>query len=156
MPRLEDLSDVARQAHLNFPAFDHDDSPRAPFDKALADAKLALVTTAGLHLRDDAPFAGGDQTYRVIPSSTPARDIIQSHTSIGFDRTAFMRDVNITFPIARVRELVKRGEIGSLSENFYSFMGAQRSPRQIEQETGPEVGRLLLDEGADAVFLTPT
>ena len=156
MPRLEELSDVARQGHLNFPAFDHDDSPCTPFDKPLAGARLALVTTAGLHLRGDAPFPGGDQTYRVIPSPTPARDIIQSHTSIGFDRTAFMRDVNISFPIDRVRELVERGEIGSLSENFYSFMGAQRSPRQIEQETGPEVGRLLLDEGADAVFLTPT
>ena len=156
MPRLEELSNVARQGHLNFPAFDHDDSPCATLAKPLAEVKLALVTTAGLHLRDDAPFAGGDQTYRVIPSSTPARDIIQSHTSIGFDRTAFMRDINITFPIDRARELVERGEIGSLSENFYSFMGAQRAPRQIEQETGPEVGRLLLDEGADAVFLTPT
>ncbi len=156
MPRLEDLSDVARQGHLNFPAFDHDDAPCAPFTKPLAEAKLALVTTAGLHMRDDAPFAGGDESYRVIPASAPARDIIQSHTSIGFDRTSVMRDLNVTFPVDRLRELVEQGEIGALSSNFYSFMGAQRSPRRIEQETGPEVGRLLLAEGVDAVFLTPT
>ena len=98
----------------------------------------------------------GDESYRVIPSASPASGIIQSHMSIGFDRAAFMRDVNVTFPIDRFRELAAQGEIGSLTENFYSFMGAQRSPRRIEQETGPEVGRRLLDEGADAVLLTPT
>ncbi len=156
MPRLEDLSEVARQGHLNFPAFDHDNAPCAPFTKPLSEAKLALVTTAGLHLRGDAPFASGDESYRVIPSSALARDIIQSHASIGFDRAPIMRDINVTFPIDRLRELVAHGELGALSGNFYSFMGAQRSPRRIERETGPEVGRLLLDEGADAALLTPT
>jgi len=156
MPRLEDLSEVARQGHLNFPAFEHDDAPFVPMTKPLSQAKIALVTTAGLNVRGQEPFAGGDQTFRVIPSDTPANEILQSHTSIGFDRTAFMRDINISFPVDRLRELVDRGVIGSLSTNFYSFMGAHRSPKMIEEETGPEVGRLLLEEGVDAVFLTPT
>ena len=156
MPRLEDLSEVARQAHLNFPAFEHDDSPFAPLRTPLSEAKLALVTTAGLHLRDDVPFASGEGTYRVIPSGAEARDIIQSHTSIGFDRTAIYRDLNVSFPVDRLRELVDRGVVGRLSDCFYSFMGAQRSPTVIEGETGPEVGRLLLDEGVEAVLLTPS
>ncbi len=156
MPRLEDLSDTARQGHLNFPAMEHDDAPFAPLRKPLSEAKLALVTTAGLHLRADAPFASGDQTYRVIPSSADARDIIQSHTSIGFDRTAVMRDINVTFPIDRLRELVDRGTLGELSERFYSFMGANRDPKRIVEETGPEVARKLLEGGVDAVLLTPT
>jgi D-proline reductase (dithiol) PrdB len=87
---------------------------------------------------------------------TPAHEIIQSHASIGFDRTAFMRDINVTFPVDRLHELVEQGKLGSLSDNYYSFMGAQRTPRVIEEQTGPEVGRLLLDEGVDAVLLTPT
>ncbi len=156
MPRLEDLTEVARQGHLNFPVFDHDDSPFVPLTKPLSEAKIALVTTAGLQVRGDKPFSNNDQSFRVIPANTPARDIVQSHTSIGFDRTAFMRDVNISFPIDRLRELVERGVVGSLSENFYSFMGALRNPKQIEEETGPEVARLLMAEGVDAVFLTPT
>lgn len=156
MPRLEDLTDVARQGHLNFPAFEHDDAPFAPLKKPLSESKLALVTTAGLHLRGDAPFTNNDQSYRVIPSDAPARDIVQSHTSIGFDRTAFMRDINISFPVDRLRELVDRGVIGSLATNFYSFMGAIRNPSKIVEETGPEVAKLLIGEGVDAVFLTPT
>ena len=156
MPRLEDLTEVARQAHLNFPAFDHDDAPCVKLAKPLHEAKLALVTTAGLHVRGDRPFDSGDQTYRVIPAATPTSDIIQSHTSIGFDRTAFMRDINTSFPVDRLRELSMRGDIGSTSNNFYSFMGAQRSPRQIEQKTGPAVGRRVVEEEVDAVLLTPT
>ena len=152
MPRLEDLTDTARQGHLNFPAMEHDDAPFAPLAKPLSEAKLALVTTAGLHLRSDAPFASGDQTYRVIPASA----ILQSHTSIGFDRTAIMRDINVTFPIDRLRELVERGTIGEMSERFYSFLGANRDPKRIIEETGPEVAGKLLDEGVDAVLLTPT
>ena len=156
MPRLEELSEVARQAHLNFPAFEHDDSPYVAFKKPLSESKIALVTPAGLHVRGDKPFQGGDQSYRVIPSNTKFEDILQSHVSIGFDRSAYMRDPNVTFPFDRLKEMVDRGEIGSVPDKFYSFMGAGRSPRQIEMETGPEVGRLLAQEKVDAVLLTPT
>ena len=53
MPRLEDLPDLARQGMLNFPAFDHDDAPCAVMSKPLTEAKIALVTTAGLVGRDE-------------------------------------------------------------------------------------------------------
>ena len=156
MPRLEELSEIARQAVLNFPFIEHDDSPLALLQKPLSAAKLALVTTAGLHLRGDTPFSGGDQGYRVIPSGTPPVDIVQSHTSIGFDRVAMYRDMNVCFPVDRVHELVERGVIGKLSDHFYSFMGAQRDPRHIVEVTGPDVAHRLKDEGADVVLLTPT
>ena len=64
--------------------------------------------------------------------------------------------MNISLPIDRLRELVSRGVVGALAEHCYSFLGANRSPKRIEQETGPEVARLLIDEGVDAVLLTPT
>ena len=156
MPRLEDVSDVTRQAWLNFPVFEADDAPFARPTRPLGDARVALVTTAGVHLRGDRPFASSDQTFRVIPSTSPAKAIVQSHSSIGFDRTAFMRDVNISFPVDRLRELVEQGAIGSLATDFYSFMGGVRAPRTIERETGPEVARRLLADGVEVVLLTPT
>lgn len=156
MPRLEDVSEVTRQAYLSFPVFEHDDAPFVRPTKPLAQSRMALVTTAGVHLRGDRPFASSDQTFRVIPSSSAAMAIVQSHSSIGFDRTAFMRDVNISFPIERLRELTAHGEIGSLATDFYSFMGGSRAPRQMERDTGPEVARRLLADGVDVVLLTPT
>ncbi len=67
-----------------------------------------------------------------------------------------MRDLNISFPVDRLRELVARGELGAIAPSHYSFMGALRDLRRIQGETGPEVGRRLRDEGVDAVLITPT
>ncbi len=156
MPRLDRLPQINRNNLLTFPAQVNDTAPFVTPGKPLAACRLAIVTTAGLHRRGDRPFGPGDQTYRVIPSDTPAEEIVQSHTSLGFDRTAIMRDLNVTFPIDRARELVARGELGGLAPNFYSFMGALRDAARVEGETGPEVGRRLRDEGADVALITPT
>ena len=118
------------------------------------------MTSAGLHLRGDQPFIGdpkgGDTSYRTIPSTAKAADILQSHVSIGFDHTAIIRDLNVTLPMDRMRELVDQGSIGSLAENNYSFMGALRNPKPLIEVTGPEVAGRLKDEGVDLVFITPT
>ena len=137
-----------------------DDVPWTPLARDLSDSTVAIVTTAGLHLRDDKPFdrdhPGGESTYRVIPSDSDPANIVQSHFSIGFDRTAIYRDINITFPIDRVREMVEQGKIGSLAPNHYSFMGALRDCTIVAEQTGPEVAQRLKDEGVNLVFLTPT
>ena len=156
MPRLEDLSEVQRKNILFFPCLESDTAPCTPMNKELSQSKVALVTSAGLHLRGDAPFGRGDTSFRVIPSDTKASEILQSHSSIGFDHTAFYRDINVTFPVDRLKELVERGVIGGLSESFYSYMGAERDPKDFVEKTGPEVASLMLNEGVDVVFITPT
>lgn len=159
MPLLEQLGEVERKSLAFFPVFEHDDAPSTPLAKPLAEAKLALVTTGGLHLRDDKPFlhqAPPDASYRIIPSNAEPQDIVQSHTSIGFDRTAIYRDLNVTFPMERLRELRDQGVVGSLAESYYSFNGAQRDPTRTIEETTPEVARMLKAEGVDAVLITPT
>ena len=156
MPRLDRLSQMGRNNLLTFPARVNDTAPFVRPAKPLSACRVAIVTTAGLHRRDDRAFGPGEQTYRVIAADTPAADILQSHTSLGFDRVAIMRDLNVTFPVDRLRELVARGQLGGLGPNNYSVMGALREASRIESETGPEVGRRLRDEGVDAVLITPT
>jgi D-proline reductase (dithiol) PrdB len=156
MPRLDRLPETNRNNLLMLPVRVNDSTPFTRLRRPLAESLLAIVTTAGLHRRGDRPFRPGEPGYRVIPSSTPAADIIQSHTSLGFDRVPIMRDLNISFPIDRLRELVTRGELGATAAHHYSFMGAQRDLARIEQETGPEVGRRLREDGVDAALITPT
>ena len=156
MPRLDRLPEGNRKNLLALPVQVNDGTPFAAPRRSLAAGRLAIVTTAGLHRRDDRPFGPADQTYRVIPADTPTVDIVQSHTSLGFDRVAIMRDVNVSFPIDRLRELVDRGVLGGLAPSSYSFMGAQRDLARIEGETGPEVGRRLWEEGVDVALVTPT
>jgi len=155
-PRLDRLPEGNRKNLLNLPVQTNETAPFARLAKPLAACRVAIVTTAGLHRRGDRPFGPGEQTYRVIPADTPAADIVQSHTSLGFDRVLIMRDVNITYPIDRLRELAARGAIGGLAPNGYSFMGAQRELSRIEGETGPEVARRLREDGADVAVMTPT
>ncbi len=155
MPRLDQLSELQRQTALYFPCMEHDDAPWTPWGKDLAQSKLSIVTTAGLHLRADHPFEGGDPSYRAIPSSASPNDVIQSHASIGFDHTGYYRDINLAFPLDRMRELVERGILGSVAANYYSFMGAQRNPTRIIEETAPGVAQLLKADQVDAVLLIP-
>ena len=74
MPRLTTLSEINRQAMLSFPCIESSSTPWSPLRKPLSQAKLSLVTSAGLHLRGDKPFIGdpkgGDASYRIIPSTT--------------------------------------------------------------------------------------
>ncbi|MCI0802204.1 MAG: hypothetical protein J4N67_11945 [Chloroflexi bacterium] len=160
MPKLAVLSEIQRKSMQMFPCIEHDDTPWSPMAKPLSESKLALVTTAGLHLRTDEPFISdhrnGDTSFRVIPRSAGAADIIQSHTSLAFDHTGIYRDINVTFPIDRLPELVHQKKIGSLSDNYYSFMGALTDVTGIIEESGPEVARRLKEEGVEVVLLTPT
>jgi D-proline reductase (dithiol) PrdB len=156
MPRLDRLPPASRANLLNLPVQVNETSPWISLRRPLAAGRVAIVTTAGLHRRGDRPFTPGDPTYRAIPAATPAAEIVQSHTSIGFDRVPVMRDVNVSFPIDRLRELVARGALGGLAPFSYSFMGAQRDTSRIAGETGPECGRRLREEGVDAALITPT
>ena len=160
MPRLETLSEVQRRTLEFFPCLEHDTTPWVSPAKPLSQCKVALVTSAGLHLRNDKPFSrddpGGEFSYRVIPSDCNPADVVQSHYSIGFDHTGIYRDLNVTFPVDRLRELAEQGTLGSLSADYYSFMGALRDPGRLIEETGPEVARRLQAEGVDVALLTPT
>lgn len=122
--------------------------------KPVAEMRIALITTAGLHFRGDEAFRFADATFRPIGGEENANDLIMSHSSVNFDRTGFAEDVNIVFPIERFRELEARGEIGSLASVHYSFMGAGLQPEAYE-ESASQVAGMLKQDRVDAVFLTP-
>jgi D-proline reductase (dithiol) PrdB len=156
VPRLARLPEGNRKNLLALPVQVNDTTPFVSLRRRPAQCRVAIVTTAGLHRRGDRPFGPGDLSYRVIAADTPAAEIVQSHTSLGFDRVPIMRDLNISFPIDRLRELVARGVLAGLAPSSYSFMGAQRDLARIDGETGPEVGRRLREDGADIALVTPT
>ncbi|MCA1844038.1 MAG: hypothetical protein LC792_12815, partial [Actinobacteria bacterium] len=106
MPRLSALPQIQRNMLVTRAVDLNDGSPRATLARPLPEATLAVVTSAGIHCRDDEPFGREDPGFRVIPSGTVAADLLQSHSSLAFDKTAFIRDVNVVFPIDRLAELV--------------------------------------------------
>ena len=154
MVRLSDLPEYEREHLLakNMP-------PLGPpvwanNSKALAQLRVALITTAGLHFRDDPAFKFSDATYRPIGNNENAHDLVMSHSSVNFDRSGFAEDVNMVYPIGRFKELETTGVIGSLASVHYSFMGAGLLPEQYQHSTVQLAGMLKQDR-VDAVFLTP-
>jgi D-proline reductase (dithiol) PrdB len=156
MPRLDTLSDLSRNSILALPVDRNEAAPFTPLSKPLSDCTVGLVTSAGLHCRDDEPFRKFDPGYRVIPADADLSELVVSHTSIGFDRVPMQQDLNVVFPLDRVRELAGRGAVGAVGLYGYSFMGAQNDLSVVKQQTGPEVAQRLVGEGVDIVVLTPT
>ena len=76
-----------------------------------------------------------------------------SHVSVNFDRSGFQEDINVVFPIDRLRELAADGVIGSISDFHYSFMGA--APIRSLEPKARELALLLKKDQVDAVLLTP-
>ena len=120
----------------------------------LTDAMIAIVSTAGLHRRSDTPFVVGGVDYRLMPRDVDFADVVASHVSTNFDRSAFQQDPNIWFPINRLQEMAQEGEIGGVSKWHYSFMGAQPNHEALAS-AGEEVGRLLAADEVDVALLVP-
>ncbi|HEY4409706.1 MAG TPA: glycine/sarcosine/betaine reductase selenoprotein B family protein [Acidimicrobiia bacterium] len=156
MPRLSTLPQIQRNMLLTRAVEINDGAPWAELRRPLAESTLAIVTSAGLHLRGDTPFGREDPGYRVIPSTTAAAGILQSHSSLALEKTAFSRDVNTVFPIDRLAEYVAEGRIGRLGPRHYSVMGALPDVTAVRDETAPELAAHLVDDGVDVVLLTPT
>lgn len=122
--------------------------------KPLAGSTVAIVSTAGFHRRSDPPFNVGALDYRIVPDDVEWSDMVSTHISTNFDRSALQQDPNISFPLDRLRELASDGVIGGVSRWHYSFMGAMPRP-DLYADTGEEVGRLLAADEVDVALLVP-
>ena len=154
MVRLSDLPEYERE-HLVGKALPPLQPPAwTPPSKPLCDMRIAIITTAGIHQRNAPSFNFTDADFRPIASEVEGHELVMSHSSANFDRSGFVEDMNLVFPIDRFRELERSGEIGSLASVHYSFMGAGLTPEAYEESAGQVAGLLKKDQ-VDAVFLTP-
>ncbi len=153
MARLGDLTDWDRQHILNADVPSFEGRPWAAA-AAPAERRVAIVTTAGLHRRGDRPFSPGAGDYRIVPGASTGGDLVMSHVSVNFDRTAFQEDLNAVFPIDRLRELARDGLIGSIADYHYSFMGGGTHPAWM-RENAAAVAGLLRQDRVNAALLVP-
>jgi D-proline reductase (dithiol) PrdB len=152
MARLDRMSEAER---AQVPALPCPSFERTPWviGPALRERRLVIISTAGLHRKGDRPFTVGATDYRIIPVTVAANDLVMSHLSTNFDRTGFQQDWNVVFPLDRLKELVACGEIGSLAQYHYSFMGAS-DPRPME-DTVRRLAGILRKDGVDSALLLP-
>jgi D-proline reductase (dithiol) PrdB len=153
IPSLLDL--YAQRADLVV----NDVAPLTPLSRPLRACRVALVTTAGVHLLQQEPFnmtdKNGDPSYREIPSSIGIEEL--TITQDYFPKADALADPNLVLPIEPLRRLAREGTVGSIAPRFFSFMGHILGDHleTLTRTTAPEAAAALEADGVDAVFLTP-
>ena len=132
------------------------ETPFARPKKPLHECRLALITTGGVHMPEDARFdiddLSGDCSYREIPGTADV--LTWTHAYYSPDRGG--EDLDSVFPLWTLRELENEGVVGELNYRHFSFMGAIHEPAPLIERTAPEVARKLADDGVDAALFTPS
>jgi len=133
--------------------------PWTPLRKPLTACRVALVTTAGVHLRTQLLFDMhnplGDPSFRDIPAAVAPALLTITHDY--YDHRDADRDMNIVFPWQRLQELAAHGEIGEVSPVHLGFMGhidGELVP-VLRHQTAPAAAALLATYHVDVVLLFP-
>ncbi len=135
-----------------------------PFEKRLAQARIALLSSAGIYLRGSQPsfdMGGeearpewGDPSWRVIPASARPEDLAVAHLHINDEDV--LADPEIALPMHLLVELAREGVIGGTVGEHITVMGYQdRDLPDWKGVTAPAVAAHLREQGADAVVLAP-
>jgi hypothetical protein len=136
----------------------------APFEKRLAAARIALLTSAGLYVGSTQPSFDlereqnhpewGDPSWRSIPADTDAADIGVAHLHINDED--IRADPEIALPARLLQQLATEGVVGSATTEHLSVMGYQdRSLEGWRNETLPQLVAMLRSRQADGLILAP-
>jgi D-proline reductase (dithiol) PrdB len=162
MAGVAHLSDLSLKHQLFVRAYPWrriDPVPWAPLRKPLAQARLALVSSAGFVAPGDPHFdkslRGGDPSWREIPGSIDVSGLVETHRSDAFDHRGIAEDRNLAFPLDRLRELHAEGFIGSLASTHYSCMGSLTAVSRFIAGTAKEIAQRLANEEVDVALLVP-
>ena len=127
------------------------DNPAWTVPKEASSRRVSIVSSAAISKRGDKPFSWLANNHRVIEKDN--LDLVMTHVAVEYDRTAWQQDINTILPLDRLEEMAKDGEIGSVSNEHYSFIGSS-DPIKMER-SAKEVAERMKDDAVDTVFLVP-
>lgn len=153
-------SDVWQTVNERYPGSmitKEDTVPLAALDKPLSEAKLTFISSAGVQPVGTMPFDTvhpvGDYTYRKVPSDSKPEDL-EIH-QLKYPTVGANQDLNVIFPIERLQELAADGVIGGLTEHFFSFIGYNMDPEQMELKLAEDIADAVVKDHADIALLCP-
>lgn len=131
--------------------------PETILAKPLSECKVALLSTAGVHLKTDIPFNldlhPGDHTIRVVPGDASEEDLTVTH--MYYDLKSAKKDTTIVFPIQQLKELEQAGVIGEVSDVHIGLFGGIMDTEHVEAESIPKVVELFKNKKIDVALLVP-
>jgi glycine/betaine/sarcosine/D-proline reductase family selenoprotein B len=136
------------------------ETPFQPLKKPLANARIAIVTTAARFdpTRGDqgpgAAYNGSAKFYQVYDGDT-AKDHDLRISHIAYDRKhTSATDSGTWFPLPQLRRLASEGRIGEVAPRFFGAP-TNRSHRVTVETDAPEILARCKADGVDAAILVP-
>jgi len=135
----------------------NEEIPFARLDKALSSCKIALVSTGGVFSFTDSAFAIAgrddvDESYREIPRDTAPQDLRVAHEH--FNKSYCTEDINVIFPVQRLKVLAEQGCIGEVAATNYSITGYIPRPGRLF-DSAKAIAQSMLEQGVDGALLVP-
>jgi len=131
--------------------------PLAPLKRPIGRSRVAFVSSAGVQPKGTLPFdvvhPVGDYSFRRVPTVSRVEDL-EIH-QIKYPTEGAARDLNVIFPIERFQELAAEGAIGELTPDFFSFIGYNMDPANLERTLAQELADAVVAEQPDVVLLAP-
>ncbi|MEM9620170.1 MAG: glycine/sarcosine/betaine reductase selenoprotein B family protein [Pseudomonadota bacterium] len=143
---------------LGYPAYQwvRSDTP-PPFTtltKPLAQSRVGLIASGGVYQHGQIAFHFKDDlSYREIDTSIATAELRATH--FAYDLTDARADANVVFPLDTLRRCVAAGELGSLAETAYTFMGGIYSSRKVRDILAPALAERLQKDEVDVALLVP-
>lgn len=133
------------------------DAPLTKLKKPLSECTVSMLTSGGISYSHAEPFeAAAKNNFRL--------DEIDAQSSGGgfqindayYDYRDGEKDINVIFPLERLREIAADGVVGAVSNRLWSgFMGRTYKRRQVVEVEAPRFADELQRDGVDAIVMVP-
>jgi D-proline reductase (dithiol) PrdB len=146
------LTELTGQPPKPAPLFD----PPAltPLRKSIAQSTVGMFVSCGAQLPEDPPLGETeDISFRLLQRDTPLSKLVISHKTAV--RKWAEEDLNVAYPLDRMKELEAEGVIGRLAHTAVSMVGSIQRFTELLEKTVPAIKQIYDSQGVDLVVLFP-
>ena len=125
-----------------------------PLRKPLAESTIGLFVSCGAQLPGDPPLLETeDITFRLLHRDTPLEQLVVSHKTLV--RKWALEDLNVAYPIDRLKELEREGVFRRLAHTNVSMVGSIERYTELVEQTIPSIKAVYDSQGVDLVLVLP-
>jgi D-proline reductase (dithiol) PrdB len=136
--------------------YHHENIPWTSVTRPLHEAKVALVSSAGVYHPHQEPFHAshlhGNSSIRFIATDMDMEELKIAHDH--FDHKYANEDINVVFPLGRLQELQNNGHF-QVSDTHYSLSGYITRPIPALLNHVEKMIKQMEIEGVNLVLLVP-
>ena len=138
----------------SIPMPEFDPPTLVPLRKPVAESTIGMFVSCGAQLPEDPPLLETeDITFRLLPRDAPTDRLVVSHQTLV--RKWALEDLNVAYPIDRMKELEREGTFKRLAHTNVSMVGSIERYTELMEQTVPQMKAVFDAQGVDLVLLLP-